>query len=374
MRVAYIIEGELNLEQSSSVVKKVLRQTRIWVGVGHSVWVFSMQSGLCLNITTGELTQIGKAYNKHNGAIKKLTGIYWNSFCIYRYLKKLSVDLVYSRLVMYTPFIESIARTCPTVIEINSYDKGEYAGGAYSRFTRFYTLLFGSRFKKLAKSFVFVTYELENLFSGDLDCLPTSCVIGNGYNYSVMPDFIEPQCINKRPKFIFLISPNQPWHGVDRLKAIASHLPEFDFHVVGEDGQDESNIKFSGYLMGSELIQALLEADFGVGTLALDRKHMSEACPLKSREYLYYGLPSFGYYSDPDFMNRSESNDVLFLPLTNIHDIQFTVQQIRKFVGYWQLKSPYKSAVHQSAKQILDDQVKERQRLQFFEKVLAGKS
>lgn len=369
MKIAYLIEGEFNLEKPTSVVKKVLRQVQFWSNEGHSVWVFSMQSGSCFNVETGECHQFAKTYDHHTSAIKKLFYIYWNSLCIYRFLKKTSIDLVYSRLVMYTPFVEAMARAYPTIIEINSYDKSEYTGTSYSQFTRLYTSLVGDRFKKQASGFVFVTHELEKLFRHEMEFLPISRVIGNGYDYSVMPQFDATEENLNRPRLVFVISPNQPWHGVDKLKLIAEKMPEYDFQVIGEEGIAERNVEFSGYLSGDELSQSLLKADFGVGTLALDRKNMQEACPLKSREYLYHGLPCFGFYSDPDFMILSKTQLPLFKSLSNIHDIECTVEQIREFVNFWRLRTPYKQIVHQSAKGLLDDSIKESKRLKFFTEV-----
>lgn len=49
----------------------------------------------------------------------------------------------------------------------------------------------------------------------------------------------------------------------------------------------------------------LARADLAIGTLALHRKNMREACPLKVREYLAHGLPTVIAYEDTDFVGES---------------------------------------------------------------------
>jgi hypothetical protein len=60
------------------------------------------------------------------------------------------------------------------------------------------------------------------------------------------------------------------------------------------------NITWHGVLDRKGVLEVLADADVGVGTLALHRKSMQEACPLKMREYLAVGLPVMYGYQDPD--------------------------------------------------------------------------
>ena len=57
-------------------------------------------------------------------------------------------------------------------------------------------------------------------------------------------------------------------------------------------------------------------ADVGVGTLALHRNGMNEACPLKTRQYLACGLPIVYAHTDPALQVLNCPDDLLQLPNT----------------------------------------------------------
>lgn len=368
MKIAYFIEGEIDVSKPNSVLNKVIRQTTIWLDEGHPVWIFSLQTGSCLEVKSSKIVYIGKEYTKSCSAIKKITTIVYNSYKFSKYIKKLSIDIIYSRLVTYTPILEVIFRRIPAVLEINSNDKAEYSGTAYSKYTRLYTSLLGRRLKDVASAFVFVTHELAGLYQRDLTRMPKYSVIANGYDFGRVPNLIESP--SSRVSLVFIISPGLPWHGIDRLCDIAQHLPEYDFQIVGESGVDSANVFYHGYQTGDALLKLLKTAHFGVGTLALDRKGMTEACPLKSREYLSHGLPCFGGYVDPDF--AAHQGLPIYFRLTHSQDACQSAQEIRDFVDFWLTKPNYKSLVRQEAATILDDSVKEKERLRFFLEIGKG--
>ena len=62
-------------------------------------------------------------------------------------------------------------------------------------------------------------------------------------------------------------------------------------------------------------------ADVAIGTLSLHTKQMEEACPLKVREYLAWGLPVIIGYKDTEFP-APDTAFLLQLPNnpTNVHD------------------------------------------------------
>ena len=70
----------------------------------------------------------------------------------------------------------------------------------------------------------------------------------------------------------------------------------------------------------------LASSDVALGTLALHRKGMSEAAPLKVREYLLRGIPVVIGYDDPDLADRPWF--VLQLPNTE-SNVRDAVAEIR---------------------------------------------
>jgi hypothetical protein len=160
-------------------------------------------------------------------------------------------------------------------------------------------------------------------------------------------------------------SPNIDWHGMDKVKTLAKAIPDFDFHIVGIKNQDNDvrNLTYHGICTPSQLAELYQSMDIGLGTLALHRKGMNEACPLKCREYAAFGLPFIIGYKDNDF---SGQNFVLEIENTENNVVE-NIERIKKFVNDWKGKRvPYSSI-----EKLISVITKEKQRLDFFTNVLA---
>lgn len=121
-------------------------------------------------------------------------------------------------------------------------------------------------------------------------------------------------------KALFVASFFHDWHGLDRLlqDTVRSKAKDIEIHIVGKvDPRELSYIKDNNlhnvYLYGSltsEEIRTLSsEMDCGIGSLSLDRVDLNEACTLKVREYISYGLPVFSGHLDAAFSD----NDFYFV-------------------------------------------------------------
>jgi hypothetical protein len=86
--------------------------------------------------------------------------------------------------------------------------------------------------------------------------------------------------------------------------ALATALPKAGFDLIGPATIDGAppNVRAYGVLTATAYRDVLARCDLGLGTLALYRKGMREASPLKVREYLAYGLPTVIGYDDTDFL------------------------------------------------------------------------
>ena len=166
----------------------------------------------------------------------------------------------------------------------------------YNRLTRGLLL-------RRARALVFVTSELSRKpsFAGFRG---VHRVITNGIELAAYPSL--PAIEGPAPRLAFVGTAGQPWHGLDKLVELAYRRPEWRFDIIGMDSDawatqaPPANVAWHGALDRAGVIDVLATADVGVGTLALHRKSMNEACPLKVREYLAVGLPILYGYSDPD--------------------------------------------------------------------------
>jgi glycosyltransferase involved in cell wall biosynthesis len=105
----------------------------------------------------------------------------------------------------------------------------------------------------------------------------------------------------KTPELLFLAN-FSPWHGLDLLlDSLEGNSDDFVLHVVGKcrdqlpnEQSKDVRVVYHGEI-GETQIAALSEQCWiGIAPLALHRKSMRSACPLKTREYLKNGLPVYG--------------------------------------------------------------------------------
>ncbi len=156
-------------------------------------------------------------------------------------------------------------------------------------------------------------YELkrQNL-SKPIFIIPNGIYI-NSINNSLIPDER-----NGKLKAIFVSSNFDPWQGLDLI--LDSYLKnpntEIELHLIGNVeekyikiiqhiNKTQKLIYLHGTLQKNKLYKFFTKADIGFGSFALFRKGLTEACALKIREYLAFGIPVYAGHIDsglpPDF-------------------------------------------------------------------------
>jgi len=108
------------------------------------------------------------------------------------------------------------------------------------------------------------------------------------------------------PEFLFVASRFVEWHGLDLVVESARKTDApFTLHLVGELSveQRESVADDARFVVHGSLPPAAVEriaagCVLGLGSFALHRKSMHQACTLKVREYLRAGLPVYAGHRD----------------------------------------------------------------------------
>jgi hypothetical protein len=113
-------------------------------------------------------------------------------------------------------------------------------------------------------------------------------------------------------------------------------------------------------LSRKEFEPLLARADAAIGTLALHRKAMQEACPLKVREYLAHGLPVVIAYEDTDFVGE-DTWFLLRLP-NEESNVDHHAADVRAFVERVRGRRVARSEVDGR----IGSEAKERRRLAFL--------
>lgn len=363
MRVAVLLHW--NEGEKSGVFKKVVSQIRVWRCEGVSVFIHVVSRRPLHEVWRQYLGQevlvTFHVYNARNWLTRLRA---WKEAV--KTIMAQGADLVYHRYDLFMPGLRTLGRSVPLVLEINTNDLTEYCFKPglrclYNRFTRVLVL-------RAASGLVFVTHELAGMPHFARYKKP-STVVANGIDLNDYPVLPPPH--NKDPRLVFIGTGGQPWHGVDKVIYLAQVMTQWHFDLIGVSpegfGKIPPNVTFYPPLERKYYEALLAQADCAIGTLALHRKKMNEACPLKTREYLAYGLPVIIGYQDTDF--PQDVPFILRLPNTenNVHD---NIAVIKCFVAKWKGKRVSRDEIYH-----LDIRVKERQRLAFFSKLIeAGHS
>ncbi|QDJ50203.1 glycosyltransferase family 4 protein [Bordetella hinzii] len=348
MRIAYLtfeIPGD-----RSGVAKKIAAQADTWRRHGHRVQHFVLARA-------GSADSPDVSCILSSGARPPILAAALSGRSIRQALSQWRPDIVYLRQILWWPGAVSAIGAAPLVIEYNSIARNEYRRSAPIKYL--IECMSRKRFPRAASGLVAVTQELAD----DVPAVGHAlrAVISNGYDFDRVVPRRPPS--NQRAQLLLVGSPGQDWHGVDKVMRMAALLPEFDFHVVvpGLARQGPANVRFHGGLYGEELAQRYAQTDVALGTLALHRKGMRQAAPLKTREYLAYGLPVIAGYEDADLRGAP-----YWLDIGNTeNNVEGAVQAVRDFVRRWQGRSLDRA----DARRRLDYAVKEAERLAFFEQV-----
>ena len=354
MTIAYLID--YNLNDDSGVIQKIKQQSSQWTKKGHTVYFVSTKT---MSIYDADYNVIAKKkpldlnFGRFGTAIKLL----YHSYALYGLLQEIEFDLIYMRYRMYMPFFSKITKRYKVVMEINSDDKLEYP--LHSKVTNIYNRLTRNLLLKNIDAFVSVSNELKERFNYLGKPIE---VIANGINTK---EYEVKSNVNKVPTLVFIGTPNQPWHGLDKILEMAKHFKEYQFYIIGTKGKDTENIKYFGYLTKEDATKIINRSDIGIGTLSLYKKGLTEASPLKTRQYLACGLPLIYAYKDTDF-----DSDVEFgLQLDNSEN-NIEYERIEAFVKKVFNNKNIRKLARTFAVTQLDYEIKEEKRLKFFKRVL----
>lgn len=362
MRISYFYNTD-RLDESG-VTKKIIQQVLEWRALGHEAKIF------CVAITF-DPNFISKNKEIIDLSIKKQRNYYlkfFDSFEVFYKIKKYKPDVVYLRFELMRPLIFRVVRKYRSIVEINSDDNEElkllknrsiryYSKYIYNLFVRRILL-------KSAVGIVYVTHELSKHSSFQKYSNSPFVVIPNSIKLNHYVTKKNATFDHRRPQLVFIGSGNSPWHGIDKIVKLADLTKDFDYHIIGgEKLPDTDNVKFYGQLGKDQYDRIIQNADIGIGTLALHRKKMEEACPLKIREYLANGLPIIIGYTDTIFI---ENRPDWVLELPNCEDnIFIKLNEIINFVE--KMKSV--GLTREQVMPYVDTTYFELQRLSFMEKV-----
>jgi hypothetical protein len=155
------------------------------------------------------------------------------------------------------------------------------------------------------------------------------------------------------------------------MVVLAEQCPDLHIDVIGYDAMPgkqsvPENLQFRGYMSEARYKVLLGQADVALSSLAFHRVGLMEASPLKSREYLAYGLPMVVPYIDSD-LDDLDCDFLLKIP-NGEDNVATHIQEIRDFAYRMRGRRVDRAMIANR----IDTRLKENKRLQFFEQILNG--
>ena len=296
MRIAYACY--VAAFAADGVNQKIETQARVWRDAGHDVTL------LCLSPqppTGAEAPALSGRIFTFAGTRSRIGA----TVALARAAARLEPDVIYLRYDIFLPPVWALMRRHRIVVEINTDDRTEPLSDRL--LGRLYHWASRGLILRGASGLVCVTYELGRSPHLARYRKPTA-VIANGVETAIAPP--APAPVAPRPAAAMLVGYPSPWAGVDRALELARAMPELDLHLVGPTfvpgtGATPRNVVLHGAMPPHAYRSVLERADFGIGPLALYRKGMNEASPLKVREYLVHGLPVVIAYEDTDYLGEN---------------------------------------------------------------------
>lgn len=197
-------------------------------------------------------------------------------------------------------------------------------------------------------------------------------IVSNGVEVESNALRTPPLFDGKSIHLFMLVGFKASWHGIARLVNSMKHYQgnsTIQIDIIGEVTEDDkelvslanlqNNIRFLPSMSSGQLDHQLNIYHAGLGTLALYKKNMHEASPLKVREYISRGFPVIYAYDDTDLSADDRfSNYCLEFP-NNDSVIDFST--IIQFLGRVCSDQQHHLKIRQLAVQTIDMKVKMEQ-------------
>jgi glycosyltransferase involved in cell wall biosynthesis len=348
----------------SGVGKKLDRQIKIWQAGGHEARLFMhtsryapLSSLVPAEIIPYDSAGIARTELNRIAAAKQLV----------KAVQAYQPDVIYLRLAMYVYPVHRLANIAVLIGETNTNDLTQHEGlgkvfALYNRLTR------GLLLRRL-HGLVAVSRELAEVPAFEKFHKPTR-VIANGVDLKNFEPLLAPS--NPVPRLAFIGNPGYPWHGVDKLVTLAHLIPDVHLDIIGYNDLPgfaslPTNLHLHGYLPAAEYKKILAGTEVAISSLGLHRIGLEEASPLKSRECLALGLPLVLAYIDTD-LHDLQADFLLRIP-NKEDNIQTHAQAIRDFA--YRMRG---RRVNRTLIASIDQAVKECERVQFFEEIIASRS
>ncbi len=378
MKIVYF--AQISLYKNDGVINKIKNQVEAWLSIGHEVKLIILTSDSNIQLESTALSELNEQgyvklfRTKSLGllpidVLKDWAGLNSTFIEAREHLDSFNPDVVYARYSLYQPFYRRIGERFKLIVEVNTDFESEYfllRKEGIKRYLRFlYYKCTNSLFLKSVSGIAAVTNELGEKYTGRPTAVfPNSLKVSDYKISSYKPNSNE-------LSMIFLGTPGMAWHGIDILIEMAKILNHVKFHIVGYSSTDlpdvPDNVLLHGFLKKEEYLKYINQSTAAIGTLALHRKKMKEACPLKIREYLACCKPLVVPYKETAFEMKGYPDWALRVDFE-----KDGIASVAKNINTFLERCHEFNLRQEDVLQYIDVSEVEKLRLQFFERVRAN--
>lgn len=323
MKVLYISNHDLTVD--SGVTFKIKNQVKAWKQLDTDVLIFSVR-GLKVFNADGELVNSFSNSNKYLSRHTLFTFLFGHIFSLWIAFR-FKPDIIYSRSFLFSPFYLIMQVLFPTVIEINGDDEKELR--QHNKVLFLYNHIFRPFHILASQALVCISNELKTRF---IQFKKPIWVTGNAVSDSVIQFDKSLRLDSHRINIGLTGTDKQNWHGIDKAVEYVRIHKKFHLHIIGVQGANEENITFYGKVSNEINMTVLNSCHVCFSSLALHRKGMSEASPLKSREYLALGKPFIYAYNDTDLDQYLIHSPFLLKISNHENNIETNFHEITNFI------------------------------------------
>ena len=192
-------------------------------------------------------------------------------------------------------------------------------------------------------------------------------VVWNSIDFNKYDNINRTNSANKLPKVVFVGAADYEWNGLDKLLDLAGQtVGLIEYVVIGVLPSTEvpENVEVHPFLDKEELPRVLSSCDVGMATLALHRKGLEEASPLKVREYAALGIPIIVSYDETPFHEEAMPAWILRIPNSETSNTE-SLRAIINFADAWKGKAFDRD----EARSFFHAKIVEQRRTAFFDKI-----
>jgi hypothetical protein len=240
---------------------------------------------------------------------------------LYKYLQGKEFDVILMRYPVadyfLLAFMKRLGRKHKIVFEHNTLEMEELklrsAESFWYKYFFWNEKWFGKKVRLQSSGMIGVTREICQRQEAIVNKSVPTLRISNGIDVTRIKGR-QNRIPEKQLNLLFLAGSVAPWHGVDiLLNSLKTYHGAVQVHcyIAGEidkglekEAQKMSNVTVLKNQSNADLDDLVDKCHIGIGSLALFRNNMIEACTLKVREYWARGLPFVIGYDDTDLIGN----------------------------------------------------------------------